>query len=63
MNSIIDILTQQLSGSALSQISQRIGADEDTTSKAITATVPLLISALARNSSRPKGDTSFISSS
>ncbi|MGH7799017.1 MAG: DUF937 domain-containing protein [Thermodesulfobacteriota bacterium] len=55
MNSMLNILTQQLGGSAFSQISQRTGADEDTTSKAITTAVPLLISALARNSSQPKG--------
>jgi hypothetical protein len=55
MNSITDLLTQQLTGNALSQISQQIGADEGTTGKAISAAVPLLISALARNSSQPEG--------
>lgn len=52
---LTEMLTQQLAGGAISQISSKIGADEGTTSAAIAIAVPLLISALARNSSTPAG--------
>ncbi|HSB09117.1 MAG TPA: DUF937 domain-containing protein [Blastocatellia bacterium] len=55
MNALTEMLTQQLSGSAISLISSKIGADSGTTSKALSLAVPLLISALARNSSTPAG--------
>lgn len=59
MNSIIELLTQKLAGGGLSQIRRRIGADEGTTGKAIAIAVPLLISALAHNSSQPNGAQSL----
>jgi hypothetical protein len=43
-------LLQQLSGEKVNQISQQIGADPGTTQQAISTAVPLLISALAKNS-------------
>lgn len=52
---ITEMLTQQLAGGAVSQIGSKIGADEGTTRAAIAIAVPLLISALARNSSTPAG--------
>ena len=55
MNFIMDLLMRQFAGPLVSQISRKIGADEDTTRKAISVAVPLLIAALARNSSQPKG--------
>ena len=55
MNALTEMLTQQLAGGALSQISSKIGADEGTTAKAIALAVPLLTAALARNSSTPAG--------
>jgi hypothetical protein len=55
MNALTEMLTRQLAGGAISQISSKIGADEGTTGKAIAIAVPLLISALARNSSTPAG--------
>jgi hypothetical protein len=55
MNALTQMLTEQLAGSAVSQISGKIGADTGTTSKALGLAVPLLISALARNSSTPEG--------
>ncbi len=55
MNALTEMLTQQLAGTAISQISSRIGADPGTTSKAVGLAVPLLISALAHNSSTPEG--------
>lgn len=52
---LADLLQQQLSGNDLTGISQQIGADERTTSQAASIAIPLLISALARNSSKPEG--------
>ena len=55
MNALTEMLTRQLAGGALSQISGKIGADQGTTGKAVAIAIPLLISALARNSSTPSG--------
>ena len=55
MNTLTEMLTQQLAGSAVSQISSKIGADTGMTSKAVSLAIPLLISAMARNSSTPEG--------
>ncbi len=55
MDALTQQLMQQLSGDGLSKISQQIGADEQTTGSALSAAVPLLVSALANNASKPKG--------
>jgi hypothetical protein len=52
-------LMQQLSGSGVSQISRKIRADEQTTSSALSAAMPLLLSALANNASEPEGAQSL----
>lgn len=46
---LLDLLQQRLGSDAVNQISSRIGADPGTTGNAIDAALPLLISALARN--------------
>jgi hypothetical protein len=55
MDTLTQQLMQQLSGGGLSQISQQIGADEQTTGSALSAAMPLLVSALANNASKPDG--------
>lgn len=55
MNSITELITQYLTGGLASQISLRLGIDETTTRRAVAVAVPLLIAALARNSSQPAG--------
>jgi hypothetical protein len=50
---------QQLAGGGLSQISQQIGTDEQTTGSALSAAMPLLVSALANNASKPDGAQSL----
>lgn len=55
MNALSQMLMTQLAGAAISQIGGKIGADSNTTSKAVAIAVPLLVSALARNSSTPAG--------
>ena len=59
MPSIYDSVTEQLSGSNLTQLSQQIGADEATTSQAVQAALPVLLGGLARNASRPEGAASL----
>ncbi len=56
---LMQLLMQQLSGDGVKQISRQIGADEGTTNQAITAALPVLISALAANSSQPSGAESL----
>ncbi len=55
MDALTQQLMQQLSGEGVSRISQQIGADEQTTSSALSAALPLLLSALANNASKPEG--------
>ena len=51
--SLLQTLQQRLGGDVVNRISSRIGADPGTTSNAIDAALPLLISALARNAQDP----------
>lgn len=60
----MDTLTQQLmqllSGSGgVSQISQQIGAEEQSTDSALSLALPLLLSALANNAAKPEGAQSL----
>ncbi len=55
MSFITDMLVQQLSGNAASQISQKLGVDKGTATQAIAMAAPLLMSALAGNASNPEG--------
>ena len=57
--SLIEQLTQQISGQALSGLSQQIGADEGMTSAAISAALPMLVSAMAKNASTDQGAASL----
>jgi len=45
----------QIAGPALGQISGQIGADPQSTQTAVSAALPLLLGALARNASQPGG--------
>jgi len=58
--SLLDQLTQQLDGDAIRQISQQVGADEGAVSKAVSSGLPLLVSALARNSSDQGGASALL---
>lgn len=59
MNNIVQIVLQKLAGEGLASISKRIGADEQSTSSALSLVVPLLVSALAKNSRDPEGARSL----
>jgi len=60
MESMIEMLTQQLMGQS-SRISRQVGADEEGTKKAIPDVMAILTGALARNSERPEGAQSLLS--
>jgi hypothetical protein len=55
MNSILDMLGQQLGGNTVHQIGKQLGVDDQRASAAVAAALPLLLGALARNASRPEG--------
>lgn len=53
--SITDLLGQTLRSGALDQIGAQLGTDPQTTSQAVSAALPMLVGALARNSSQAGG--------
>lgn len=55
MSSLVEMLTQQLGGDSTREISRQLGTDEGATGKAISAALPMLMGALARNASKPEG--------
>lgn len=52
MPAILDILSQQLNGDTMRMIADKIGADEGTTRRAVQATVPVLLGALAHRANQ-----------
>src|SRR5262245_8717394 len=59
MNALSQIITQQLSGNAVSVIAQRLGVSDTTANAAVQIGVPLILTALARNASQPQGAASL----
>ena len=59
MGSILEILTSALGGGAIDGISKKLGLSKSTTATIVQAALPLLLSALARNSSTPAGANSL----
>ncbi len=59
MASLLDNLQQYVSGSTLQQLSTQLGADPGTTGSAISAALPVLVGALARNASSNEGAASL----
>jgi hypothetical protein len=59
MDDLVEQLMGQLSGDEISQISRQIGANEKKTDSALSAAMPLLMSALANNASKPDGAQSL----
>jgi len=56
MDSLLDLLSQQLkSRDSMTHLSRAIGADSQTTQRAIAGALPVLIGALAGNANRPGG--------
>jgi hypothetical protein len=54
------LLNQALNGDAVNQLSQTLGTDQNTTSSAVQAALPMMLGALARNSATPEGASSLL---
>jgi hypothetical protein len=54
------LLGQALGGNTIGRMSQVLGADERTTGNAVQAALPMLLGALAHNSSTPTGASSLL---
>ncbi|MCG8455803.1 MAG: DUF937 domain-containing protein [Holophagales bacterium] len=59
--SLLELLGQQIDGQAIRNMSQQLGEDPETTSKAVSAALPMLVGALANNTSRSGGAQSLLS--
>lgn len=59
MSDLNSLLAQALSGGTLKRISRQIGADEGSTASAISATLPILLGAMDRNTDQPGGADSL----
>jgi|WetSurSiteA1Bulk_404760.scaffolds.fasta_scaffold15353_3 hypothetical protein len=59
MDALTQQLIQQLAGEGITLISRKIGADEQTTKAALSTALPLLVSALAKNTSKTEGAQSL----
>ncbi len=55
MNSILDLLAQNLGGAQMGQLAQAIGADQSTTQRAVGAALPAILSAMRQNTASPGG--------
>jgi len=60
MSSVLDILGDQFDDSTLRGLGRQIGADEDTTGRAVAAALPVLLAALSRNAENPAGATDLL---
>jgi hypothetical protein len=56
---LLEMLNEHLGGDTVAQLGQRIGADPGSTGSAVSAALPLLISALARNATSAQGAQSL----
>lgn len=55
MGSLMDLLAGQLGADTVKQIGSQIGSDEQTTSKALSAALPMLLGAMAKNTAKQGG--------
>ncbi len=53
--SLVDLLTQQITSQGLKGLSQQLGTSEDQTTSAISAALPMIIGAMAKNTSSADG--------
>lgn len=59
MNDLLDIAQNQLGREGVARIGQRLGTSEEATGQAITAALPVLLGAQARNAQDPRGAESL----
>jgi hypothetical protein len=57
---LLDLVARSLGGDTRRRLGSLIGADEDRTATALSTALPLLISALARNTESPAGASSLL---
>lgn len=57
--SLLESLTSQIAGSALEGLTKQLGADQGTTMSAITAALPMIVGAMAKNASSKDGAASL----
>ncbi|MEM6725269.1 MAG: DUF937 domain-containing protein, partial [Bacteroidota bacterium] len=55
MDNLMDLLTSQLTGNQMDEISKHLGAEKDQVESAVGTALPLLFSALAKNASTEEG--------
>lgn len=55
MDALTQQLMQQLAGSAMTKIGKQVGLDKNTAASALSMAMPLIVSALANNASKPQG--------
>ena len=55
MNSLFDLVNERLDDRTLSQLSQQLGTDPDTTRQAVPAALTALLGGLSHNTSQPEG--------
>lgn len=55
MNDLLGMLSQQMSGPVVAQISKQLGTDAQTTQSAVNAALPMLLGAISRNASTNQG--------
>jgi hypothetical protein len=60
MPGLMDIITQTIGGDTMKQMSRQLGTSEQSTGTAVSAAVPMLLSALAKNSSSPQGANALL---
>ena len=58
--SLLDLISQQLDSGAIAKLSQQIGADEAATSKALSGALPMMVSALAKNTQSSGGANALL---
>lgn len=57
--SLLESLTSQIAGSALEGLTKQLGADQGTTMSAISAALPMIVGAMAKNASSQDGAASL----
>lgn len=60
MSSLANMMMEMVGNEALQQLSSQLGADEESTGKAVGTALPLLLSALGKNASSPDGAEALV---
>ena len=60
MSTLFELLSEQLGGNAIGDISRQIDADEESTARAVSGALPMMMAALTRNAQSPDGAASLL---